>query len=173
MTGGVQQRQQSYRVDNPTIQRIVERRNVTFIQTPLRVLPPPSRESQLFMLEFPSGDEAGGDNKAHNHITDDDFLRGLLNCTSVVDYPGSASTEHATTSGRSLEAQHLNGMSAITRRDLLQNVARPAWRLHLRGVPQGGVLEHLEQPTSPSGEPWRHHSQEHRRSNTMDICTTK
>ena len=59
------------------------------------------RGPQLLMQEFPPGDDPDRDNKSHNYITDDDFLRDLRSYTSVVDLPGSASTDHVTASQRS------------------------------------------------------------------------
>ena len=76
---------------------------------------------QLFMQELPPGDDPDRDNKGHNYITGDDFLSDLRSYTSVVDHPGSASTDHVTASRRSentLVAELLGRISAITRRDL-------------------------------------------------------
>ena len=108
------------------------------------------------MQEFPPGDDPDRDNKGHNYITDDDFLRDLRNYTSVVDHPGSASTDYVTVSRRSestLVAKFLGRISAITRRDLLEDGALPGEASPTGEVPQGGVLERPEQPTSPAGGP--------------------
>ena len=83
---------------------------------------------QLLMQELSPGDDPDRDNKGHNYITDDDFLRDLRNCTSVVNHPGSASTDHVTASRRSentLAAELVGRISAITRRDLLEDGALP------------------------------------------------
>ena len=56
---------------------------------------------QLLMQELPPGGNPDRDNKGHNYITDDDFIRDLRSYTSVVDHPGSASTDHVTASRRS------------------------------------------------------------------------
>ena len=56
---------------------------------------------QLLMQELPPGDDPDRDNKGHNYITDDDFLRDLRSYTSGVDHPGSTSTDHVTASRRS------------------------------------------------------------------------
>ena len=111
----------SYRVYNPVIQFIMESRNVIFIETLSRLLPPPLEKSQLLMQERPPEDNPGRDNKDHNYITNDYFLRDLRNYTSVVDHPGNASTDHVPASRHSentLMAELLGKMSGITRRDL-------------------------------------------------------
>ena len=111
---------------------------------------------QLLMPELPPGDDPDRDNKGHNYITDDDFLRDLRSYTSVVDHPGSASTDHVTASRRSentLVAELLGRISAITRRDLMEDGALPGEASPTGEVPQGGVLERPEQPTSPAGGP--------------------
>ena len=111
---------------------------------------------QLLMQELPPGDDPDRDNKGHNYITDDAFLRDLRTYTSVVDHPGSASTDHVTASRRSentLVAELLGRISAITRRDLLEDGALPGEASPTGEVPQGGVLERPEQPTSPAGGP--------------------
>ena len=111
---------------------------------------------QLLVQELPPGDDPDRDNKGHNYITDDDFLRDLRRYTSVVDHPGSASTDHVTASRRSentLVAELLGRISAITRRDLLEDGALPGEASPTGEVPQGGALERPEQPTSPGGGP--------------------
>ena len=108
------------------------------------------------MQELPPGDDPDRDNKGHNYITDDDFLRDLRSYTSVVDHPGSASTDHVTASRRSentLVAERLGKISAITRRDLLEDGALPGEASPTGEVPHSGVLERPEQPTSPAGGP--------------------
>ena len=108
------------------------------------------------MQELPPGDDPDRDNKGHNYITDDGFLRDLRSYTSVVDPPGSASTDHVTASRRSentLVAELLGRISAITRRDLLEDGTLPGEASPTGEVPQGGVLERPEQPTSPAGGP--------------------
>ena len=111
---------------------------------------------QLLMQELQPGHDPDRDNKGHNYITDDDFLRDLRSYTSVVDHPGSASTDHVTASRRSentLVAELLGRISAITRRDLLEDGAMPGEASLTGEVPQGGVLERPEQPTLPAGGP--------------------
>ena len=111
---------------------------------------------QLSIQELPPGDDPDRDNKGHNYITDDDFLRDLRSYMSVVDHPGRASTDHVTASRRSentLVAELLGRISAITLRDLLEDGALPGEASPTGEVPQGGVLERPEQPTSPAGGP--------------------
>ena len=105
------------------------------------------------MQELPPGDDPDRDNKGHNYIIDDDFLRDLRNYTSVANHPGSASTDHVTANRRTentLVAELLDRISAITRRDLLEDGALPGEESLTGEVPQGGVLERPEQPTSPA-----------------------
>ena len=111
---------------------------------------------QLLMQELPPGDDPDHDNKGHNYITDDDFLRDLPSYTSVVDHPGSASTDHVTASRRSentLVAELLGRISVIARRHLLEDGALPGEASPTGEAPQGGVLERPEQSTSPAGGP--------------------
>ena len=146
----------SYRVYNPVTRCLMESRIIIFIKTPSRLLPPPSEGPQRFMKELPPADDSGRDNKGHSYITDDDFLRDIRNYTSVKSRPGSPSTDHITASRRSeniLVAKPLGRISAVTRRDLLEDGALPGKPSPTGEVPQGGVLECPEQPTSPAGGP--------------------
>ena len=145
----------SYRVYNPATRCIMESRDVIFIETPF-LLPPSSEGSQLLMQELPPRDDPDRDNKGHNYITDDDFLRDLRNYTSVVDHLGSASTDHDTASRRSentIVVEFLGRISVITRRDLLEDGALSGEASPTGEVPQGGVLERPGQPTSPADGP--------------------
>ena len=111
---------------------------------------------QLLMQELPPGDDPDRDYKGHNYITDDDFLRDLRSYTSVVDHPGSASTDHVTASLRSentLVVELLARISAITRRDLLEDGALSGEASPTREVSQGDVLKRPEKSTSPAGGP--------------------
>ena len=126
---GCSSNSKSYRVYNPVTRYIMESRNVIFIDTLSRLLPPPSKGPQLLMQELPPGDDPDRDNKGHNYITDDDFLRDLRNYTSVVDHPESASTDHVTVSRRS-ENTLDGGNSRQDQRDhSARSVGkrRPAW----------------------------------------------
>ena len=141
---------------NSVTRCIIESRNAIFIETPSRPLPPPSEGPQLLLQELPPGDDPDRDNKGHNYITDAGFLRNLLNYTSVADHPGSGSTDHVTANRRSentLVVELLGRISAITRRDLLEDGALSGEASPTGEVPQGGVLERPEQPTSLAGGP--------------------
>ena len=147
---GYSSNSKSNRKYNPVTRCIMESRNVIFIETPSRLLPPPSEGPQPLMQELPPGDDPDRDNKGHNYITDDDFLFDLRNYTSVVGHPGSAFTDHVTASRRSenpLVAEPLGRISAITRRDMLEDGALPGEASPTGEVPQDGVLERPEQPT--------------------------
>ena len=65
-------------------------------------------------------------------------------------------------------ATHLGRISAITRRDLLEDGDLPGEASPTGEVPQGGVLERPEQPTSPAGGPVEAPLAGHRRFNNMD-----
>ena len=65
---GYSSNSKSYRVYNPATRCIMESRNVIFIETPSRLLPPPSEGPQLSMQELPPGDNPGRNNKGHNYI---------------------------------------------------------------------------------------------------------
>ena len=144
----------NYRVDNPVTRCIMVSRNVIYIETPSRLLPPPSEGPQLLMQELTPGDDPCRGNKGHNYITDDDFLHDLRNYTPVVDHTGSASIDYVTARRRSedtLVAKHSGKISATTRRDLLEDGTLPGEASSMGEVPQGGVLERPEQTTSPAG----------------------
>ena len=115
---GYSSNSKSYRVYNPVTRCIMESRNVIFIETPSRLLPPSSEGPQRLMQDLPLGDDPDRDNKGHNYITDDDFRRDLCIYTSVVDHPESFTTDHVTASRLSentLVAELLGRISAITR----------------------------------------------------------
>ena len=119
MIGGVHSsKSKSYHVYNSVTRCIMESKNEIFIKTPSHLLPPPSEGPQLLIRELPPGDEQGRDSRGHTYITDDDFLRDLRKYTSVVDPPGSASTDHLSASRRSENtsvAEPLGRISAITK----------------------------------------------------------
>ena len=128
---------------------------------------------QLLMQELPPGDDPDRDNKGHNYITDDDFLRDLRSYTSVVDHPGSASTDHFTASRRSentLVAELLGRISAITRRDLLEGSALPREASPTGRFRKVAFSKVLSSQRRLLVDPWRYHSQGHRRFNNMDSC---
>ena len=149
----------SYRVYNPATRRITESRNVSFIETPSRLLPPPSEECPMQVW----GHGQAGEDKGHNYITDDDFLRDLRDCTSMLNPLPGASSNHITAGGLSANpqvAELLERISEITRRDMLHEGASglPQEGAPLGGAPleevlQEGALESPEQPVPPEGNP--------------------
>ena len=62
----------SYRVYNPATRRIMERRNVIFIEAPSCLFRPPLEETSQQSIISPSNGMDG-----HNYITDDDVLSDL------------------------------------------------------------------------------------------------
>ena len=126
---------------------------------------------QLLMQELPPGDDPDRDNKSPNYITDDDFLRDLRSYTSVIDHLGSASTDNVTGSRRSentLVAELLGRISAITRRDLLEDGALPGEVSPTGRFRKVAFSNALSSQRRLLVDPWRHHSQGHRRFNNMD-----
>ena len=91
----------SFRVYIPIIRRIIKSRNVIFIETPSRLLTLPTEGPQLLMQGFSDGDEPGDNNKGYNYIIDDDLSRDVRNYTSVIEHPGTTSTNQFTASGLS------------------------------------------------------------------------
>ena len=157
-----------YRVYNPVIRRIMESRNVIFIETPSRLLPPPSEVSHTQLL--PSSNAT----KVYNYTSDDDFC-GTFAITLRCWNPLPVLLWTRITSGglptNPPVAELLDRISDITRRDILaggaaglplegvkfggpsaENVLEGGIILDgtsPEGVSQEGVLEHLEQPISP------------------------
>ena len=83
----------SCRAHSPATRRIMESRNVIFIETPLRLFPPPLEETSQ-QVNPPSN---GMDD--HNYITDDDFLRDLRDYASVLEPRPGASADHIAVGG--------------------------------------------------------------------------
>ena len=126
---------------------------------------------QFLMQELPPGDDPDRDNKGHNYITDDDFLRDLRSYTSGVDHPGSTSTDHVTASRRSENTLSRN-VSAGSARSLgeicwktVPCLGKRLQRGRFRKVAFSNVLSSQRRLLV---DPWRHHLQGHRRFNNMD-----
>ena len=85
---GYRNNSKSYRVYNPVTRRIMESRNVIFIETPSRLFPPPLEETSQHVNPPSNG---MGD---HNHVTHDDFLRDLRDYTSVLEPLPGAPADH-------------------------------------------------------------------------------
>ena len=77
----------SYRVWNPKARRVVESRNVTFIETPLHLIPQPTRLSPL--RELPPAE------LVHDYASTDDLLRDTWDYTAVFDFKVNIPAEHA------------------------------------------------------------------------------
>ena len=111
----------SYRVWNPKTRRVVESKNVTFIETPLHLLLLPSKLSSLQALVSPWCDL--DDNTLDNDFMSyDNFMRDVRDYTGVLDFTANIPAKHENISGVSadLQVQELVGhIRDITRRDLL------------------------------------------------------
>ena len=119
---------------NPATRRIMESRNVVFIETPSRLSPPPLEETSE-QVNPPSN---GMDD--HNYITDDDFLLDVRYYSSVLEPLPGASADHIAVGGLSDNppvAEPLERITEITRRNTLDGGAA--------GPPQEGAM--------PGGEP--------------------
>ena len=91
----------SYRVYNPATWRIMESRNVIFIEMPSRVLPPPLEERPMQLR----GNAQAGEDRGHSCITDADFLLDLRDCTLLLNPLPRASSEYITAGGLSTNPQ--------------------------------------------------------------------
>ena len=85
----------SYRTYNPATRRIMESRNVIFIETTSRLFPPSLEETSQEIIPPSNGMDD------HNDITDDDFLRDLHHYTSVLEPLPGPSAEHIALGGLS------------------------------------------------------------------------
>ena len=112
------------RVWNPKIHRVVESRNVTFIETPPHLLPPPSKPSPLQDLVPPSWD-TDDDILDNDYISYDNLLRDVRDYTGVLDFSNiSANHENANGVSTDLQVQELVDKTRdITRRGLLAPAA--------------------------------------------------
>ena len=140
---------------NPATRRIMESRNVVFIETPSRLFPSPLQEiSQQVSPPSNRIDDL-------NYITGDDFLRDLRDYASVWEPLPGASADHIAVGGLSDNppvAERLERISEITRRNTLDGgAAGPPQEGTLPGgeptygVLQEVVLESQEQAVSPAG----------------------
>ena len=153
---GYSNNSKSYRVYNPATRRIMESRNIIFIETPSRLFPPPLEETPQQVNPLSNGMDD------HNYITDDDdFLRDLRSYTSVLEPIPGASAHHIAVGGLSDNppvTEFVERISEIARRDTLDGgaVGPPQERAMPGGEPTDGVsqevvLEPQEQAVSPTG----------------------
>ena len=94
----------SYGVLNPKTHRVVESRNVTFIETPSHLLPPPSKISPLQDLVPPSWD-IDDDTLDNDYISYDDLLRDVRDYADVLDFTANVPANHGNASGVSVDPQ--------------------------------------------------------------------
>ena len=66
LVGYISSSKSYHHVYNPVTRCIIESRNVIFIETPSRLLPPPSEGPKRLMQELPCGDDPDRNNKDHN-----------------------------------------------------------------------------------------------------------
>lgn len=123
----------------------------------------------------PCGDRQICCNEGHNCITDDDFLRGISDYTSMMDIFLGGSTDHVT-AGVCSENPQIAGLferiSEITKKDKLQEgtsglpqeeylpgrappspEGEPLEKIQKEGVSQGGGIKQSEQQVSPKEPP--------------------
>ena len=117
---GYSEESKPYRVWNPKIQRVVESRNVTFIEIRPHLLPPPSKLSPLQNLVPPSWD-IDDDTLNIDYISYDDLLRDVRDYIGVLDFTANAPANHGNASGVSADPQVqelVDQIRDLTRRDL-------------------------------------------------------
>lgn len=91
-----------YHVYDPATRRIMEGRNMIFLQTPCIT---PAGERQLPTHPPLPSDEEPGDSKGNNYTPDDAFIRDHRNHTYVSAQPAYVSADHATAIGGFLDPQ--------------------------------------------------------------------
>lgn len=152
-TGGSHQQQQELsRFCYPGTSRIMESRNVTFIDAHWRLLPPPP---EVISTQTASSSNGMDD---HNNITDSKCLRNLRDYTytSVLKPLPGASADRKAVGGFSADppaAELLERISEITRRDILvggdsgpQLEGAMPRRMPTEGGSQVSAVQLLEQP---------------------------
>ena len=151
---GYSEESKSYRVWNPKTHRVVESRNVTFIETPPHLLPPPSKLSPLQDLVLPSWD-IDEDTLDNDYISYDDLLRDERDYTGALDFTANAPANHDNASGVSADPQVqelVDQIRHLTRRDLFTPAAPlPGATSPAEPLP-GAVREPLSGGASPPSE---------------------
>ena len=149
--GGYSEEDKSYRVWNPKTHRVVERRDVTFIETPPYLLPPTAKLSPLQDLVLPSCD-LDDDTLDNGYISCDVLLRDVRDYTGVLAFTANIPANNDNVSGVSadLKVQALvDQIHDLTRRDLLTPAAPlPEATSPAEPLP-GAVREPLSGGTSP------------------------
>ena len=135
-----------YRVWNPNTRRVVESRNVTFIETPPRTIPQPTRLSPL--RELPPAE------LVDDSVSTDDLLRDARDYTAVLDFNVNIPAEHANVDsvdgGPGMESI-LEQIRDVTRKDLLISPGKSS----SGGASSGETLPGgtLPETSSPSSAP--------------------
>ena len=111
----------SYRVRNPKTRRVVESRDVTFIETPPHILFRPSQLASLQNRVPPSWDLDDSTLK-NDFISYGDLLRNVRDNAGGLDFTANIPANHENASGMSADPQvHglVDEIRDFTRRDLL------------------------------------------------------
>lgn len=147
----------SYRAFDPATGRIMGGRKFAFIETPYRLLPPPSEGAPSQMRRW------NNEVDDHYYTTDGDFLRSLHDYTSALGRLLGAFAECITTGGLPTNpevAEPFERIGEVTRMGVLHNGAsvktlEGAWSGGAlpEGYPQETILLPLDQPASPGGAP--------------------
>ena len=122
---GYSKKSKFYGVWNPKTHRVVESRNITFIETLPHLLPPPSKLSPLQDLVSPSWD-LDDDTLDNDYMLYDDLLRDSRDYTGVLDFNANISANHKNTSSvlADLQMQVLfDQIRDLNRRDLLTSAS--------------------------------------------------
>lgn len=157
----------SYRFGNSPTRRIMESRNVTSIETCLRLFPPPLEVTSTQTIPSSNGMDV------HNYIADDN-LRDLCDYTSALEPLSGASRYHIAVGGLSANppvADLLERTSDITRRDILvAGASGPSQEGAMPGDCRRSADCRRALPNlwsswcRPRKPPWKHHWVDHRRS---------
>ena len=163
-----------YRVWNPKTHCVVESRNVTFIETPSHLLPPPSKLSPLQELVPPSWD-LDDETLDNDYISYNDLQWDVRNSTGVLDFIANTPVNHENASGvlADPQAQELvDQIHDLTGRDLLTPAASSSGTVSPAEPLPGEVRESLSGGASPpSGE--RASSETARLSPTPVLATAR
>ena len=134
----------SYRVWNPKPRRVVESRNVTFLETPPRLIPQPTRLSPL--RELPPAEVVD------DYASADDLLRNARDYTAVLDFNVNIPAEYAnadSVNGGPGMGQILEQIRDVTKKDLLipPGESSSGGALSVETFP-GGILPDRSSPSS-------------------------
>ena len=148
---GYSEESKPYRVWNLKNHRVVEDRNVTFMEIPPHLLVPPSKLSPMQDLVPPSWD-IDDDTLDNDYISYDGLLRDVRGYTVVRDFTANAPANHENANGVSVDPQMQALVDQIfnrTRRDLLT----PAAPLPGAASPAQPLPGAVREPMSGGGSP--------------------